>query len=127
MGLFEVNITVSNPADRKRSAAVALLVDTGVTLSWIARAALESLGIAPLTRRSFLLADGRRVERDTGMAMLTLDGVAIGTTVVFAEPGEGSMLGGTALEAFGVAVDPVERKLLPRDLMALPAPVSARR
>src|SRR5438046_5361693 len=119
MGLFEVKVTIKNPAAPERSARAELLVDTGATLSWIPRSTLESIGIAPLARHGFLLADGRRVERETGMAMLTLDGVAIGATVVFAEAGEGSMLGATALEALGVAVDPVEKKLLPRDLMAL--------
>jgi len=119
MGTFEVTLTISNPAERVRSATVRLLVDTSATLSWILRPTLESIGIAPLVRRRFLLADGRRVERDTGMAMLTLDGTVVGVTVVFAEPGEGSMLGATALEALGVTVDPVEEKLLPRDLMAL--------
>jgi predicted aspartyl protease len=59
------------------------------------------------------------VERETGIAMLTLDGTVIGATVVFAEAGEGSVLGATALEALGVAVDPVDKRLLPRDLLAL--------
>jgi len=121
MGLFEVRVKVSNPADRTRSATVELLVDTGATLPWIPRSTLESIGVAPLARRRFLLADGRRVERETGMAVLTFDGVVIGATVVFAETGEGSILGATALEALGIAVDPVEKRLLPRDLMALNA------
>ena len=119
MGLFEVKVTVSNPSAPNRAASVELLVDTGATLPWIARSILESIGISPLARRGFLLADGRRVERETGIVRLTLDGVAIGATVVFAEAGEGSMLGATALEALGMAVDPVGKKLLPRDLMAL--------
>lgn len=121
MGLFEVKVTVSNPAEPGRSATVELLVDTGATLPWIPRSTLESIGVAPLARRRFLLSDGRRVERETGMAMLTFDGVVIGATVVLAETGEGSILGATALEALGVAVDPVEKRLLPRDLMALSA------
>jgi clan AA aspartic protease len=121
MGTFEVTLTISNPAAGTRSATVGLLVDTGATLSWIPRATLESIGIQPVARRRFLLADGRRIERDTGVAILTLDGVVVGVTVAFAEAGEGSVLGATALEALGVAVDPVERKLLPRDLMALTA------
>ena len=121
MGRFEVDVTISNPAARERSATAKLLVDTGVTLPWIPRSTLEFIGIAPLGRRGFLLADGRRVERETGNVILTLDGVTIGTTVVFAEAGEGSVLGATALEALGVAVDPLERRLLHRDLMAMPA------
>jgi clan AA aspartic protease len=121
VGLFEVKVTVSNPSAPDRSATVDLVVDTGATLPWLPRPILESIGIPRLGRRGILLADGRRVERETGIIRLTLDGLAIGATVVFAEAGEGSMLGATALEAFGMAVDPVGKKLLPRDLMALGA------
>jgi len=41
------------------------------------------------------------------------------TPVAFAEPGEESVLGATALEALGFTVDPVEKRLVPRDLLAL--------
>jgi len=121
VGLFEVKVIISNPAAPERSSTVELLVDTGATLPWIPRSTLESIGIAPLGRRGFLLADGRRVERETGIVRLALDGVTIGATVVFAEAGEGSVLGATALEALGVVADPLERKLLHRDLMAMGA------
>src|SRR5437763_8217312 len=116
MGLFEVEVTVSNPSAPIRSATVDLLVDTGATLPWLPRAILESIGISPLAPRGYLLSDGRRVERETGIVRMTLDGLAIGATVVFAEPGEGSILGASALEAFGITVDPVGKKLQPRDL-----------
>ncbi|MFQ5926734.1 MAG: clan AA aspartic protease [Terriglobia bacterium] len=119
MGAFEVNVTVANPAAPERSATVQLLVDTGATLPWIPRSVLESLGVQSVARRTVLLADGRRVTRDTGIVMLSFDGVPVGVTVVFAELGDGSVLGVTALEQLGVAVDPVEKKLLPRDLLAL--------
>jgi len=121
MGFVEVEVTLSNPAARERWATARLLVDTGATLSWLPRSTLESIGVAPLSRRGFLLADGRRVERETGGIILALDGVAIAVTVVFAEAGEGFVLGVTALEALGLAVDPVERKLLHRDLLAMGA------
>jgi len=119
VGLFEVDVAVANAAVPERAAMTRLLVDTGATLSWIARSLLESLGVRPVISRTFLLAGGRRVMRDTGVAVLSLDGVAIGATVVFAEPDDGNVLGATALEALGVTVDPVGKKLVPRDLLAL--------
>jgi len=36
--------------------------------------------------------------------------------VAFAEPGEATVLGATALEALGLAVDPVKQRLVPHDL-----------
>ena len=119
MGLFEVNVTVANPAVPERSIQVVLLVDTGATLSWLPRELLESLGVRPLSRSRFILADGSRVERETSVALFTLDGKTMGVPVAFAEAWESSVLGATSLEILGFAVDPVEKKLVPRDLLAL--------
>jgi len=88
-------------------------------MSWVPRSTLESIGIEPTGRRTFVLADGRRVDRETGIVALSLDGVTIGATAVFGEAGDGSILGAAALEELGVVVDPVDKKLLPHDLMAV--------
>jgi clan AA aspartic protease len=119
MGLFEVQVKLANPAAPDRSAEVSLLVDTGATLSWVPRSVLEGLGLRPTSRLSFLLADGRTFDRDVGGALFTVDGRTLPIPVAFGEPGEESVLGATALEALGFAVDPVEKKLIPRKLFAL--------
>jgi clan AA aspartic protease len=124
VGLFEVKVTISNPTAPDRSVTPNLLVDTGATLSWVPRAMLDSIGIAPVGRRTFLLADGRRVERQTGIVAMSLDGVKIGATAVFAEEGDGCILGAAALEELGMVVDPVDKRLLPHDLMAVGARAS---
>ena len=121
MGLFEVDVTISNPAAPERSITPRLLVDTGATLSWIPRSTLQSIGIEPVGLRTFVLGDGRRVDRETGIVALSFDGIRIGATAGFAEEGDGAILGATALEAFGLLVHPVRKKLLPQDLMALKA------
>jgi predicted aspartyl protease len=128
MGLFEVNVTVANPATPDRSRQVSLLVDTGATLSWLSRDLLESLDVQPVSRSRFILADGRRLERDMGIALFSLDGKTMGVPVAFGEAGEASVLGATGLEILGFGVDPVpvEKKLVPRDLMALQSNVSGR-
>ncbi len=74
-----------------------------------------------LRRRSFLVADGRTVERETGGALVRLKG-SVAITVVLAEPGDGNMLGATALETLGFAVDPIGRRLIPQQLLALKVP-----
>ena len=116
MGRFEVKVTVSNPARPERHAEVSLLVDTGATLSWISRELLESLGVQSVSRSRFTLPDGRRLERETGGVLLTLNGSTMSVPVAFAEPGEATILGATALEALGLAVDPVKQRLVPHDL-----------
>jgi predicted aspartyl protease len=119
MGRFEVNVLVANPFEPGRSAQVALLVDTGATLSWIPRQLLEGLGVRPISRSGFLLPDGRHLERDTGFILLTVDGKTMGVPVAFAEEGESQVLGATSLEILGFGEDPVEKKLIPRKLFAL--------
>jgi clan AA aspartic protease len=119
MGLFEVSVTVANPVAPERSTEVSLLVDTGATLSWLPRSLLDRLGVRPTSRLTFSLADGRRLERDVGGLLFTINGRTLPIPVAFAEAGEESVLGATALEALGFAVDPVEKKLIPRDLFAL--------
>ena len=119
MGQFTVQVTVANPSDPARQAEVELLVDTGATLTWVSAQLLESIGAPRLPRRSFLLADGRRVERDTAAAVVRLDGSEASVTLVVAQPGDAQLLGATALETLGFAVDPIARRLLPRELLAM--------
>jgi len=116
MGRFEVNVKVSNLAQPERTAEVSLLVDTGATLSWLPRDFLERIGVRPMARGRFQLPDGRYVEREKGGVLLSVDGQTVAMTVAFAEPGEATVLGATALEALGLAVDPVKQKLVPHDL-----------
>jgi clan AA aspartic protease len=116
MGRFEVKVTVSNPAQPERSSEISLLVDTGATLSWLPRDLLEKLGVRPISRSRFLLPDGRHVEREKGLILISVNGQTGGVEAAFAEPGEATVLGAIALETLGLAVDPVKQKLVPHDL-----------
>jgi len=119
MGQFSVRVAIANPSDPARGADVELLVDTGATLSWVPRAIIEQLGVPRLPRRQFLVADGRTVERDTAGAIVRIDGSEAIVTVVVAEPGDGHLLGATALESLGFGVDPIRRRLIPQELLAM--------
>ena len=119
MGSFEVAVRIANPIVPDRSIIMQLLVDTGATLTALPRPVLQSLGITPGMSRTFILGDGRRVQRETSSVLATMDGVTMPIPVMFAEGGDAPVLGATALEILGFAVDPVEKKLVPRDLLAL--------
>jgi len=119
MGLFDVKVKLASLVAPTRSEEVSLLVDTGATLSWIPREILDRLGITPLSRLPFTLADGRMLEREVSAVLLTIDGRKAPVEVAFGEPGEEAVLGATALEGLGFLVDPVAKKLLPRNLFAL--------
>ena len=119
MGLFNVRVKLASLAAPSQTEEVSLLVDTGATLSWIPREILERLGAPVVSRLPFTLADGRELERDTSVVVLTVDGRKAAVEVAFGEPGEEAVLGATALEGLGLLMDPVANKLLPRNLFAL--------
>jgi clan AA aspartic protease len=119
MGQFSVHVAVAHPTDPTRVAEVELFVDTGATLSWVPREVLNQLGVPRLPRRSFLVADGRTIERDTAGAVVRLNGREANVTVVVAEPGDGHLLGATALESLGFSVDPIGQRLIPQELLAM--------
>lgn len=96
MGMFEVNVKLTNLAAPGRAEEVSLLVDTGATL-----------------------ADGRRLERDITTVLLTIDGRKAPVPVAFGESGEAAVLEATALESLGLLVNPVAQMLIPRNLRML--------
>jgi predicted aspartyl protease len=126
MGVFDVTLQVANPATPNSASSLQLLVDTGATLSSMPRPFLQSIGVLPGMTRAFLLADGRRVYRETGSVLATIDGVTMPIPVMFADEHNPPVLGATALEILGFAVDPIAKKLLPRDLLALQSSFRAR-
>jgi len=117
MGEARVEIVVVNPRTGAQSAPILALADTGATLTVIPGALLEALGVQRLRRVSLVLADGRRAERDVGEATVAINGDSTPCRVLFGAPGDASLLGLTVLEQLGLAVDPVQRRLIPADFL----------
>jgi predicted aspartyl protease len=112
-GLFRTTIEVRN-LDRGASRALPdTLVDTGSEYTWIPRATLEELGIVVERRQGFIMADGRRIDRDIGYALIRAGGTEAPDLVVFAELGDLSLLGAHSLEGLNLRIDPVRKELVP--------------
>ena len=92
-------------------------MDTGAAYTTLPSYMLRELGIAPMDKRRFLLADGRRVWNDIGRAWVTIDGKSEVTLVVFGEDDAPPLLGAYTLEGLALAVDPVEQRLVPTNLI----------
>jgi predicted aspartyl protease len=113
VGIFRTTVGVENITQRGTVRYIAdTLVDTGSELTWIPRAILESLGVAVEKRRGFVVADGRRIERELGYAIVHAGGTATVDEVVFAEESDFAILGVKSLEGLNLRVDPVSKQLV---------------
>lgn len=118
MGLVKVRFGLFNPLAPKEPVEVDGVVDAGAVYSVIPRRILEELGVKPLERRRSK-AFGGRVERDIGEVGVELMGRRRTVTVIFGEADDITVLGVTALEAFGLEVDPVRGTLRETELLLL--------
>jgi predicted aspartyl protease len=121
MGTFTAKLRVWNPEHPETVEELEPFVDTGAAYSWIARARLERLGVAPSRRMSFRTIEGRVLERDLGIVYVATDGYTAPDIVVMAEPGEMEVIGAHSIEGLGLAADPVQKKLVPTIMLALSA------
>jgi predicted aspartyl protease len=115
VGMFKVAVKVANPADPKRFFEEDFWVDSGATYSFVPEDRLEAIGLNPLRSRDLVMADGRQTRRLLGEALFSVRELdeTLTCPVVFAPKGSLYLLGATALQNFGVDVDPTAKKLKP--------------
>jgi predicted aspartyl protease len=122
MSAFRVNVIARNPQHEERATPpVEALVDTGSELTWLPADLLESAGIAPRRKRIFTTATQQRIERDVGYAILSAEGFDTVDEVVFAQPGDMTLLGVRTLEGFGVMVDNIGHRFVATITIVAPA------
>ena len=117
MGITYVSVKVANPADPSRLLEENFMVDSGAVYSLVSRAHLEKIGIAPHSRRKFILANGEEVVKDVGTAIFDYQGQRGDSLVIFGEEGDKPLLGSTTLEGFGLILDPFRRELKPLPML----------
>jgi predicted aspartyl protease len=122
MGIFRVTIEVASTLNPDRRLTIPdVMVDTVSDYNWISGEMLTELGIVPVRVDRFETADGRILQRPVGFALIFAGGRSCATVVVFARPGEMTLLGAIGLEGMNLRVDSARRELIP----AGPLPVAA--
>ncbi|MCY3862222.1 MAG: aspartyl protease family protein [bacterium] len=116
MGTFALPIRVAG-MDGGESREIEAIVDTGAAYTTLPGRLLRDMGVAPIGQRRFLLADGRRAVMEYGRAWVTVEGESEVTLVVFGEDEGPVLLGVYTLEGLALAVDPVEQRLVPTQLI----------
>ncbi|MFQ5880103.1 MAG: 4a-hydroxytetrahydrobiopterin dehydratase [Dehalococcoidia bacterium] len=89
------------------------VVDTSAFYTWVPASILRGLGVPPAFKRRFKIANGAIIEKDVGEVVVRIDGQPEHTLCVFGDEGSEALLGSWALEGFALAVDPVNRRLVP--------------
>ena len=118
MGTFQVTVEIGDPQGQ-RYETVEALVDSGATYTTMPVSLLGRLGVAPFSKRTFLLADGTRIERDFGQTWVGLNGEHAISHVVFGDEDTMPLLGALTLEVFSLGIDPVNQRLIPVDSLML--------
>ena len=118
MSIFKVNVTARNPKREEMvTQPLEALVDTGSELTWLPADVLTGVGITPRRKRIFTTATQQKIEREVGYAILSAEGYETNDEVVFAEPGDMTLLGVRTLEGFGVMVDNIGHRFVARHRM----------
>ena len=112
MGTFSHPIEVFS-ADGSRSVTVDALVDTGATYTCLPGAVLRELGLAPDRKIPARLPEGGGVEEEISEVRVRLQGIELTTIVVFDAAAAPAGLGAYTLTGAALAVDPVQRRLIP--------------
>ena len=118
MGAFSHPITLIGAQDTQ-SETLDALVDTGATFTSAPEATLERIGIRRENQIRFRLANGEVVEHAIGEVVAEMDGVRRTIICIFGPEGGQALIGAHTLEAFLLAVDPVEQRLIPTEALWL--------
>ncbi|OIP36674.1 clan AA aspartic protease [Candidatus Desantisbacteria bacterium CG2_30_40_21] len=111
MGMTYVTTAIVNPGDSEKRWEGLFLVDTGVIDCMAPGKYLREIGIEPMGKRTYELADGTELHMDVGVARIEFMGEFVGSTIIFGKDDIEPILGVTALESVGIEVDPQNQRL----------------
>ena len=106
MGTLHARCRIENYTDQAKAVDIEIVADTNVERTWIPSATLEKIGIVK-EKKSVQLrkANGETVTRSIGFAILRVDGNFTIDEVVFAEPGDPSVLGARTIDCLNLPPD----------------------
>ncbi len=107
-----VQATLSNPEHVERAVTVDLLVDTGATYTLLPTEVVAALELATPYEQPAVLASGEEITYRVGEVRFRLRDEARVTVFFLGPLGARALLGAVTLEQFGMAADPVTRRLI---------------
>ena len=119
MGTVLIAIEIANPLDSTRSVILdKVVVDTGASIAAVPRSIADELGL-PIFARRVVRTIESRLEMDIADAMLTIGGERTMQEVMVSDTYDQPLIGVIPLESLGFAVDPVNKRIVPVELLLL--------
>ncbi len=118
MGLTHVTVTLKAFEFPNGTYEADFLVDTGATDSLAPGVELKKIGVKPVGKTIYELADGTIKEYPFGLVQISFMGEITAGRVIFGPDDSEPLIGVTALESVGITVDPATRTL--KRLPAIP-------
>lgn len=110
MGLAHVTVRLRNVTKPNGGYEAAFLVDSA-TDSLAPGAELRKIGLAPIGKTVYELANGAVEEFEYGLVEITFMGEVTAGRIIFGPDNAEPLLGVTALESVGITIDPANRTL----------------
>jgi clan AA aspartic protease len=118
MGLTPVTVRLRNMATPNGGYEADFLLDTGATDSLAPGSELRKIGLQPIGKTVYELANGAVEEYEYGLVEITFMGEVTAGRIIFGPDDAEPLLGVTALESVGITIDPANPTL--KRLPAIP-------
>lgn len=114
MGTFYTKCIIENHIKRTKSVSIPkILVDTGSEYTWIPGEMLHKIDVIREKKDlAFIMANGERITRSVGFAIIRIEEYFTIDEVVFGEEGDMILLGARTLEGLNLTVDARLKKLV---------------
>jgi clan AA aspartic protease len=110
MVLTRIAVSLKSVGNQTGSYKADFLVDAGATDSMVPAAKLRSIGVIPVGKRDYELADGTTRNYEFGLPEISFMNEITAGRVIFGPDNVEPILGVTALESVGITVDPRTRR-----------------
>ncbi|MBI4679180.1 MAG: clan AA aspartic protease [Elusimicrobia bacterium] len=111
MGMIRVTVALRPTTSSRKKYEALFLVDTGATDCMAPAGKLKKIGIKPVGKTTYELANGQTVEFPFGGAAIEFMGDITFGRIIFGPDDAEPILGVTALESVGIMADPKTQTL----------------
>lgn len=111
MGITYAKLKIKNPKDERRFFEEDFLVDSGAQYTVLPEKYWQQIKLKSQRTQEFMLADGKKVARKIGTAMIEFKNKKGSSPVILGKKNDVLLLGAITLESLGLSINPFQRKI----------------